>query len=185
MDEFPIEHRTDIAEDIEQSLPSRHRHQDRFLAIMKGFGDAVQELETLVYNYLVSTSFQLATGPQLDKWGQLVQEPRGPFDDKTYRELIQTRALINVSGHTIDEIIEIYRRSTSAQKVYYYDHFPAGFRVEALRAEFMSDARKGRVRRHMDLATNGGVDYTLVETRLGDLRFGTNSLNASMSRTLN
>lgn len=185
MSPFDLDHNEDIPADIAATFPSRYRDADRIQAIIGGFGDACQMFEDLVFTYLVDTTLDLATGDQLDHWGSLVGEARGPFDDGTYRELIKARSTVNVADNSIDDIIEVYRRSTGAEKIWYFDHHPTHFRLEALRNEWMPPERVGRVLEHMDLAVAGGVGVTLVEATPGEMRFGGSGFGSTQSRVIN
>jgi hypothetical protein len=76
-------------------------------ALFEAFGVPAQLLEDAMLGLSSDALFGNATGEMLDRYGAILGEPRGEFDDVTYRRLIAARGLANQSQGTVDEMIGI------------------------------------------------------------------------------
>lgn len=88
---------------------ARHRTKRRLCALFKSFGFPAQLLEDALLGVSSDSLFDNATGVMLNRYGAILGEPRGGFDDPTYRRLILARGLANQSQGTADEMIEILK----------------------------------------------------------------------------
>ena len=168
-------------------FPSRYAGKKRIEALVRGLADGTQLLEDLIYDVLMSTVLESATGALLDQWGALAGSPRGPLEDDVYRRIIKARVRANLSSGHVGDMIEIYAEATAPSEVRYFDHFPAGFRLTAFRARPMGASRRRRIREIMGDAKPGGVNISLCEAITGSLRLGGDDLpglNNSLSRTI-
>lgn len=91
----------------------------------------VQELENALWDLLTKRAIDTAVGAQLDVIGKIIGQPRGTFDEVSYRTFIRGRALVNRSSGTTDQMVELVNTllpagATLAVKEY----FPAAFQIE-------------------------------------------------------
>jgi len=163
-----------------------YQRQPRWQGLMRGLAAGLQRIEDDAYDVLFSTVLELAGGDALDQWGRLVGEPRRGLKDSEYRPFIAARILANLSDGTPAELIEIYEIVTVANDVLHWDHYPAGFRLTAVRDDPMSDARASRVVRLMKDIKPGGVQMVLCEALEGYLQLSSSGppLGSKLSRTL-
>jgi hypothetical protein len=65
-------------------------------------------------------------GAQLDNLGKILGQPRGTFDDATYRIWLHARILINRSSGAPEQLISLLSLLSGAP-IHYREEFPAGF----------------------------------------------------------
>lgn len=138
--------------------------KQRNRALVRALAYGVQVLEDMLFDVLVSTGIDEATGDALDQWGETVGEDRGPLSDNEYRQFIKARMLVNISSGTIDEMIEILDVATQPNvEVRHLSVFPAGFALQVTRTSFLTDEGARRVARMLEDAWPGGRHMTVVE----------------------
>ena len=98
----------DQAAKLVELLRSQDQGQPRILALANGIGAGLQLFEDVNFDLLQSLIFENAAGAQLDIWGAIVGEDRGPLGDADYRRFILARILVNRCTGTPDELIRIY-----------------------------------------------------------------------------
>lgn len=96
------------AERLIRLLRAQDQGQPRILAIARGWGAGLQVMEDTSFDLLASLVLESAEGAQLDLWGGIVGEDRGPLGDADYRRMISARILVNRCTATPDELIRIY-----------------------------------------------------------------------------
>ncbi len=162
---YSIGYRPDVADDTLAMVPFPLRHLPVWQAFMGGVGDSLQRLEDLAFEVLDGFFLDAAVGAQLDYWGSVVGEPRGPLEDADYRRFIRARALVNRSDSTVERLLEIWRTVMDVDEDHAWEveDFPAGFDLVAVRPSYMSDTLYRRVWRIMQDAKPAGVTLTLTE----------------------
>ncbi len=143
---------------------SQDRSKPRFVATVRAQACLAQCLEDIAFDLLISNNVDDATGDLLDRWGRFVAEPRGGLDDEAYRGFVRTRLAANLSGGTIDELLNIFARITAPSVVQQTDLFPGAFALTCARAQPMSDSLRARVRGFLRDLKAGGIGLTMIET---------------------
>ncbi len=170
---------------LEQRLYSRLRDLPRWKAWAKGIGCGLQMLEDDLFNILTGSLFDTAGGIMLDRWGAIVNEPRGGLSDTEYRSFIRARILTSVCGGTGDEYITIYNLITAPNLgVRLVAKFPACFVITVLRDGPMRDEVARRVTRMMEDAKADGIGMGLQEAVLSHFGFEDDPLAAGFNRGL-
>lgn len=97
-------------------------------ALLATYTDELQEIETMLWDVIVSRFPDYAEGTQLDTLGKIVGEPRAGKSDGSYRARIKARIRINQSfGNPVD-VIGVLRTADSAA-FRYEELAPAFFRI--------------------------------------------------------
>ena len=146
-----------------EDLLVQYRDKPRICAFIRAVAKATQRLEDDLYDYYISASFPLATGIYLDQWGEYVGEKRDGLEDDDYRKIIAGRALLRNMSGSINEMIALYEIYTAPSDVRYFSHDPRGFRLQAIRASFMDDLMRIRVRDRMEEARPAGKRASFTE----------------------
>ena len=166
--DLPVAYIPDHAERLNRRMLSQDREQPRLKALMMALGDGAQLLEDTAFDVLVGTRLELATGVNLDRWGELVGELRLGLTDGDYRRFIRARVLVNVCNGTPDELVTLYKLVMDTDRVQYVrPGAPAFFSLQAVRSSWLSEALRRRVRRLMGAAKPAGVAMELIEA-IGD-----------------
>ena len=88
----------------------------------------IQEMEDALSDLLTETAPGVATGVHQDNNGAIVGEPRAGRDDPAYQIAFDARVLLNKSGGTIEEVIELALAVSGAPvNIEIEEVFPAGF----------------------------------------------------------
>jgi hypothetical protein len=99
--------------------------------LLEAFGNQVQDLENALWTILLDTYLDVATGINLDRFGNLVGQAREGFDDTAFREAIRIRILINLCESTPEEILKIFSRLTQNAPLELNEYFPAALTLWA------------------------------------------------------
>jgi len=142
-----------------------------FKAILRAFAGVGQTLEDEIFGVLISTTFDVATGNDLDHWGALVGEVRDGLTDAEYRQIIQGRVQANAASGTRDELIRIVQTVTAPSVVTHADYPPASACITARRPEPMSDNYARRAGAVVRVAKPAGVALCLIEAAAGYFGF--------------
>lgn len=160
-----VDHEVDHRQLAVSRLPGHLRNKTRFRALTRALAGGVQAFEDVVWGVLEGTILPSAVGAALERWGLLLDEPRGSLSsDEDYRPIIEARIRANRSNGDVDSLIEVLR--TACAPVVCIEHitlYPAGFKIQVTRQGFMGPARRLRVRRIMALCKPGGRDGRFVE----------------------
>lgn len=117
-----------LAAQFRDTLPDQDKNN--FQKLLKALIDSMQEIDDQNQELIFDRFLQTAQGVQLDGIGQLVGLARSPGQsDDDYREDIKFQIEINRSQGTPEEVISILKYLTNAQKVWYYDIFPAFYQM--------------------------------------------------------
>lgn len=102
---------TNISDTLASRVISQYQNLVRFMGLMRGLGDEVQELENALWAIVSQLDINQAQGIWLDWLGKLVNELRGGADDTQYLRFIKARILANRSSGTIEEVLDVLRAS--------------------------------------------------------------------------
>ena len=98
--------------------------------LLKAIIESMQEIDDQNQKLIFLRFLDTAEGVNLDNLGQIVGLSRKPGQsDADYREDIKFQIFINSSNGTPEEVINILKYLTSANKIWYYDMFPAGYQL--------------------------------------------------------
>lgn len=151
------------------------RRTPRTSAFARALAEGAQTMEDEHFALLVDMDFNTAVGANLERWGQLVDEPRGGLSDEDYRRFIEARIAANRSGGSTEEIIRIWKLVVAPfEDVQELSIYPAHIFLSVVRQAEMSDAVVRRVKQMMDRAKPSGISLTLVEATTGYLGFEEN-----------
>jgi hypothetical protein len=152
-------------------LLAQDRSKERWVAFARALGKGAQAMEDELFSLIADRSPRTASGAQLDQWGAIAGERRGPLEDAEYRRFIYARVLVNRNAGSIDELVRIFATITAPATVEYHDLFPAGFQLYAIRKAPLKDRMRRRIRRMMADAKPLGRTMVLVEASEGAFGF--------------
>lgn len=89
-------------------LPDRLR-KPRFIALATALAEVRQRFEDTLIEIMAQRSIERAVGPQLDRIGAIVRQPRDTSDDVVYRRRIRAKIAVNRSSGLIDDLLRIAR----------------------------------------------------------------------------
>lgn len=162
-------------------LPSQFRdNQPIIAALMYALGEGVQTLEDAIFDLMVGTRFEAATGAVLGIWGDLVGEVRGGLNDNDYRRFIAARILVNRSSGEAEDLILIAQTITAESVVRLEAYYPAELIVYVFRSAAMSDEVVERVAAMMTEARPIGIKLQVIEAISGYLGFLDNPDSTAM-----
>ena len=122
-----------IEDHVEQGLRlllSQYRDKPRIAALLSSYLRRVQELETAIFDVLVSRLIDTAVDEQLRKIGRIVGQPnQGSWDDDTYRLYIKARIRANKSNGHGDDVIDVLNLVEAADFVL-SEVYPAAMYVD-------------------------------------------------------
>jgi len=102
--------------------------QTNFQKWLQGFAGGAQDIQTQLNNLQYLRTVYTAVGVPLDGIGDIVGIARAPSQsDSDYREAILFQIEANKSSGTPEDVINALKFFTKANKVDYFDEFPAGF----------------------------------------------------------
>lgn len=140
-------------------------------ALLQALGEGAQLQEDQFFDLLISRGLNVATGEALNQWGRIVGSQRGGLSDDDYRKFIKARILGNLCEGTPDQLLAILALVSEPSQVRYFEHFPAGFRLQVLRDSPLSDLLARRIGRLMRLVKPAGVGMSLTEALTDSLLF--------------
>lgn len=144
-------------------LLAQHRNKPRIVALVQALAEGGQAVEDDFFSLAFSRVLSLATGAQLEQWGDLVGERRGGLSDPDYRRFIEARLLMNRTHGDTDTVIQIFGLITAPSVVKHHNHYPATAVLQAFRDDWLSEPVRRRVRRAMESIRPGGVAFQLIE----------------------
>lgn len=152
-----------------EELPSPWRDAETVNEFLRSLAEGVQQIEDDAFDLLVSSGLSDASGDVLDQWGDLVGEPRGGFDDQTYRRFIRGRIEVSLTEGTADELIDLYQTLTAAPIVRHWELHPAAAHITCYRQSTIPADIRERIRELMELAAPAGVELVLTESTFRNL----------------
>lgn len=160
-----LRHVPDHAELARLGLTVPLREKPRAAAMAQALGAAAQGFEDTMHAQLTGATLANAVGADLDDWGAIVDEPRGVLlADDQYRLFVQAAVLANRCDGTPDKLLEVFSLITAPHLVVdYLPMLPAGFVLQVVRLEWMTEPVRRRVRRLMDRIQPAGRTMVLTE----------------------
>ena len=164
-----FEHDTSVVEDALALLPSALRSKPTLMSLATALLQPWQTRADENFNLYIMGSIDMSEGDMLDQWGENVGEPRGQFyNDEEYRPFVKARTMANSCDGTVDELLDIFALVTAPMVCVEYILLPpGGMQLQVFRQSWMSDYRRGRVRRLMADAMPGPRGHLLVEAAIG------------------
>jgi hypothetical protein len=128
-----IEEKGTITQEFLDLMLSQFRNSQKFRYLATILASKIQELDTEIINYAKKSVITKAQGWFLDRWGDLLKEPRSGLSDEDYRKRLFTKAILNTGSGSPEEIIALVRfHSDPGVSVKIIEFFPAGFNVEVI-----------------------------------------------------
>jgi hypothetical protein len=159
---------TDHADRAKARRLQQFKQATNLAAFMDAMSSEVQAYEDAVYPMLALLDIDTQVDDQLDKIGELVNEPRNGASDANYRIAIRAKIGVIVGSGTADEIIQLFDDLTGSTTIDYLEDYPAGFCIYGDAASYPSATLQA-----LDDSAVGGV-YVCLLTRL--LQEGTTDL---------
>lgn len=134
--------------------------------LIKALVFAAQDIENVNWALYTERSLNTAVGVQLDGIGQILGLPRlSGESDAAYRERLRFQAFVNASRGTPEEIMTILKTLTKANKVGYFEIYPAAFQLYTDGLEFPFPY--SQIVEPLHQASPAGVQYPPVTATLG------------------
>ena len=161
------------AADALSQLARQYQNGPQIMAASMGQGTRAQTIETAlwqVYSTLGispnAAGFTVATGAQLDLFGKLVNQPRGPLNDADYTTLLRATIKLLLCSGTIPDLITIFALMLPLAAngvIVVQEYFPAAIILDLTAAGVINPVVFDQV---LQAAKAGGVrallHYTLV-----------------------
>jgi len=162
MDITPIaENSAHVAEALNRLL-EQYKDKTRFEALISGLAARTQTLETVFNDLFTDRSLTGASGAQLDGLGEIVDQPRGGLTDEIYRIRLFAKIAQNVSKSTPEDLINIFKLLMQANKIYYYEVYPAAVYMTAIGSNPIGDTSE--IIKAVNDSRAGGVAIDLLST---------------------
>lgn len=136
---------TRITEHTHQALKrlvTQYREKPNFEAIVSTFSYQIQELEDAFFQLLESRSIDTSIGLQLDNLGSIVDEKREGLSDNDYRLKLIAKIAVNTSQGTPEDLINIFKIFMQADRVAFFEYFPATIQLVAQDAQPISSIQR-------------------------------------------
>lgn len=145
-----------LASQFRDTLPDQEKNN--FQKLLKAIIISLQEVDDQNQLLISERFLQTAQGVNLDGIGELVGLARTPGQsDESYREDIQFQIFINQSNGTPEDVIQILKYLTDAQKIWYYELYPAAYQMATDGLNYPSNWQD--LVRAIDQASPAGVNY--------------------------
>lgn len=115
-------------------LPTQFRKKRRIRDLLSIFLTQIQDLEDALWDVAELRALPAATGAQLDRFGEILDQKREGDPDETYRKKLKVKILRNTAEGTPDRIIRVIQL-LSAGEVTYTEVYPAAFSFEVIAGE--------------------------------------------------
>jgi len=129
MSNWPYEKIENHVEQAKSRLTSQYQNTQGLLRYIEIIATRIQVLEDAMFTLLTDRWLENAEGVQLNLIGQIVGEGRLGRNDETYKEALDTRITLNISGGEPERIIDYLVRVFGAADVRYKEMYPAKIQV--------------------------------------------------------
>ena len=129
-----IEKITDHFIQAKRRLITQYKNKTNIENTINLFADQIQELENMFFDLLLERWLASAIGVQLDGIGEILDTARDGRNDDDYRAFLYTSIAIYNSEGTIEDIIQIFKTLSGAEKVELAEIGIAGFRLTGINA---------------------------------------------------
>jgi hypothetical protein len=150
-------------------IPSRLR-QPVISALVRALVEEIQLLEDETIDTLSAIPVDVAHGLVLDRWGDIVGEPRLGLTDPVFRRVIVAKLSAAQSASRRDYIIAFVKQLFDEDEVTYSDYVHS-FRINVTSVQLIQSAVARRVLRLLAGATPAGTQSTIAEGGLDVFRF--------------
>jgi hypothetical protein len=121
---------TNVYERAIALLISQFKEQPNFNKLFLALSTTFQTIENTLWQLKTLRWLTTAQGVQLDELGEIVGLSRSSGQsDESYREALIFQSYINSSQGTAEECLNALQFFTQASKVWYFNMFPAGFKL--------------------------------------------------------
>lgn len=148
------------ADDAVARLPEQYKDKSLLEALVRALANRTQALETVLFDLFENRSLYSAVGTQLDGIGQIVDQPRNGLTDDIYRIRIFAKIAQNVSKGTPEDLIRIFKLLMQANKIYYYEVYPAAVYMTAVGGAPIGNTNE--IRKAVEASKAGGVAIDLL-----------------------
>lgn len=139
------------------NLIGQFQGQPNFAAFIRAWAQQSQDVESVAFDLLTSTTIANAEGVQLDGLGEIVGVERAGRTDADYRVRIGAQILLNNASGTIEDMLQLVV-ALGASTVTLFEVFPAKIDIDAT-ASVVNGLEIGRT---LALAKPAGVGYTFT-----------------------
>lgn len=149
------------AVDANALLTSMFRDKANVAGILQALAEEVQALEDAMWTLIIGRILDNAVGVTLDKWGQIVGQPRDGRTDTVYRLAIRVRIFVNRSNGLAEDIIQlILLAEPLAEGKSYQEYGTAAFVVRAFNITDSIDELASLISQTRDAGVLGEFDYS-------------------------
>lgn len=161
---WQLEQRLEIGRALADALPAGLYGKPTLEAFVRALGHGLQVLEDHIAERHLSLSLEVASGGDLDLFGDLVGERRDGLADADYRRFIAARLLANKSQGTTDDMVKVLRLLTNSTVIGSFNLAGwAEFHLYFLSHSPLADEVVDRVTRLMVAVKPAGVSMILAE----------------------
>lgn len=109
----------------------QYKQSPNLLALLAAICESTQAADDAAGQLVTLSSIDDSFGEQLDVIGRIIGEPRGGFDDGTYRLHLKARIFLNRTSGTIEDVIGLFNilLGSSGVEVELFEYFPAAIWV--------------------------------------------------------
>lgn len=163
----------DLEERTLDRLTSRDASRARVVSFVKAAVALFQCLETDLVAVFFAIDFELATGRERNRWGEIVGEPRGGLSDDRYKAWQLHRVYVNSNNATIPRALALLKAIFDTTRVSVRPMFPNGAYFE-VSTDFLSDDLEiAHLRPLMRDYQPAGAAWAVVEVPAGVFQFTT------------
>lgn len=152
------------------SLSPFHR-APRIVALIKALAASSQSYEDTGFDTLLTHNVDFASGIVLDRWGEVVGQPRGGLSDEAYRGFIKARITANNVTGVPDDFIALWRQVTGALEVRYFPLSAGSFALIAIPEVPLSETQRRGIRTFIESIRPAGIGLVLIEATAGSLNY--------------
>lgn len=139
-------------------LITQYKSKEKIEGLVKAFTNQLQLIENVGADLVNKRSIFDAAGIELDRWGNLLVEPRFGLNDSDYRIQLIAKVAQNFSEGTAEDLISMFKSLTRAAYIIYSEIYPAEVSITAVDVDLIGDSN--RIRSVLDLAKAAGVKIT-------------------------
>ncbi|RAL23043.1 hypothetical protein DL240_09155 [Lujinxingia litoralis] len=152
---------------------AQFRTSPRIQALINALATSAQHTEDLGFDTLLTNNVDHTRGQALERWGQVVGEPRRERSDDSYRPFIKARITANNVSGVADDFIELWRLITGAEHVRLFALTAGAFALVAAPSEPLSDTQRRHIRTFIESIRPAGIALVLIEAPSGAFSFDT------------
>lgn len=144
------------------SLLSHYRNDEFLEAFATALGEVAQDVEDDIFDSIVSSRLDTATGDYLDQWGDVVGEDRGTLNDEEYRAIMIAKIQSNRSDGRPQDVALIVETALEPIRFRFIRYPKATLRVVVYDSENQSTSFINRLDDILVGSTAAGVGVSVV-----------------------